>query len=128
VPGGGEARGTLDFVDNAVDPETGTILLHAELPNADRALWPGQLVDVALTVAVQQGAVIVPSMAVQPGQGNDLIFVVGADSAVEIRTVKVARVDGDTAVIAEGLKGDETVVIDGQLRLVPGTRIVPKSP
>jgi membrane fusion protein, multidrug efflux system len=127
LPGGGSAHGKLGFVDNSVDASTGTILLMAELPNEDHRLWPGQLVDVAITVAVTKDAVVVPMRAVQPSQSGDSIFVVGADGAVELRTVKVARIDGDTAEIAEGLKGDETVVTDGQLRLVPGTHVTPKA-
>ena len=124
--GGAVAHGVLDFIDNAVDSTTGTILLRANLENAARTLWPGQLVDVALTVALDKGAVIVPARAVQPGQNGDYVFVVGADGAVEQRVVKVRSTDRNEAVIADGLKGDETVVTDGQLRLVPGTHVAPK--
>ncbi|HEX5012383.1 MAG TPA: efflux RND transporter periplasmic adaptor subunit [Planctomycetota bacterium] len=123
VPGGGTLQGALGFIDNAVDPATGTILLMADFANADRALWPGQLVDVALIVGVDQGAVVVPAGAVQPGQKGSMVFVVGADGTVQPRDVQVLRTDAGLSVLSDGLQGDETVVTDGQLRLVPGSRV-----
>ncbi|HEV8630355.1 MAG TPA: efflux RND transporter periplasmic adaptor subunit [Thermoanaerobaculia bacterium] len=123
---GGAARfGHLSFVDNAIDPETGTIQLKASFDNADRALWPGQLVQVALKLGEEQ-AVVAPEAAVQSGQQGDYVFVVKADQTVESRPVKVARTLGDRVVIAEGLTGGETVVTDGQLRLVPGAKVTIK--
>jgi membrane fusion protein, multidrug efflux system len=119
--------GTLTFVDNAIDPTTGTIQLKATLDNRDRSLWPGELVNVALKLG-QEEAVVAPDSAVQSGQQGDYVFVVGADQTVESRPVKVARTFGDQAVIAEGLQGGETVVTDGQLRLVPGAKITVKTP
>ena len=123
APGGGTLQGTLGFIDNAVDPATGTITLMADYANADQALWPGQLVDVALIVGVDEGAVVVPAGAVQPGQKGSTVFVVGADGTVQPHDVQVLRTDGGVAVLASGLQGDETVVTDGQLRLVPGARV-----
>ena len=124
--GGASHTGTLTFVDNAIDPTTGTILLKATVDNRDRSLWPGELVNVALKLGEEE-AVVAPESAVQSGQQGDYVFVVGADQTVESRPVKVARTFGDQAVIAEGLQGGETVVTDGQLRLVPGAKITVKA-
>jgi multidrug efflux system membrane fusion protein len=116
------AQGTLAFVNNTVDPATGTIQLKATFPNTDDALWPGQFVDVALTLTSEQ-AVVVPAVAVQPGQQGTFVFVVRPDLTVESRPVKVGRRLAREAVIAEGLRAGERVVTDGHLRLTPGARI-----
>jgi len=120
------AHGVLTFVDNAVDTATSTILLKATFPNEDEALWPGQFVDVTLTLGEEPDRVVVPSGAVQNGQEGTYVYVVGPEQKVDLRTVKVARQDAAEAVIDEGLRGGETVVTDGQLRLVPGSRVQPK--
>jgi len=114
-------------MNNTVDPTTGTIQLKATFPNADSALWPGQFVDVALTLTSQQ-AVVVPAQAVQAGQQGSFVFVVKPDSTVESRPVKVGRRLARELVIEQGLKGGERIVTDGQLRLVPGTRVEVKPP
>ncbi len=124
--GGGAHTGSLSFVDNAVDATTGTIQLKATMDNADRALWPGELVNVTLRLGDEQ-AVVAPESAVQSGQEGDYVFVVKADQTVESRPVKVARTSGDRVVIAAGLAGGETVVTDGQLRLVPGSKVTIKT-
>ena len=116
------ARGTLTFVNNAVDPATGTIQLKATFPNTDDALWPGQFVDVALTLT-SENAVLVPTVAVQPGQQGTFVFVVKPDLTVESRPVKVGRRLARDVVISEGVGAGERVVTDGQLRLVPGARV-----
>ncbi|MGE5233313.1 MAG: efflux RND transporter periplasmic adaptor subunit [Acidobacteriota bacterium] len=115
--------GRLVFIDNAVDTATGTIALKAEFPNQDRALWPGQFVNVALTLGVDQGAVVAPSQAVQSSQAGDFVFVIKDDQTVDMRPVTVERTAGERAVIAKGLEPGERVVVDGQLRLAPGTRV-----
>ena len=125
--GGAPAAGTLSFLDNAVDRTTGTIGLKAEFPNADRRLWPGQFVNVVLTLAVQANAVVVPSQAVQSGQGGQYVFVVKNDMTVEMRRPKIDRTIGNETVIAEGLAAGDKVVIDGQLQLVPGARVQARS-
>lgn len=125
--GEGARVGRLTFVDNSVDPATGTIQLKATFANADRALWPGQLVQVALRLGTEQ-AVVAPEGAVQSGQRGDYVFVVKPDQTVESRPVKVARSVGGRAVIAQGLAGGETVVTEGQLRLSPGAKVVVKQP
>ena len=120
---GGAQRGELTFLDNAVDPTTGTILLKATFANENLALWPGAYVDVVLTLATEPGAVVVPSQAVQTGQSGQYVYVVKSDLTVESRKVTVSRLHGALAVVANGLAPGERVVTDGQLRLAPGTRV-----
>jgi multidrug efflux system membrane fusion protein len=115
--------GSLSFVDNTVDNTTGTIKLKATFPNGDHRLWPGQFATMTLRLAVQENATIVPSQAVQVGQAGDFVFVVAPDSSAEQRSVKVARTIGGDSVIAQGLKPGETVVTDGQMRLIPGIKV-----
>jgi len=119
------ARGTLKVIDNAVDTNTGTIKLKAVFENADHLLWPGQFVNVVLTLDTQSNATVVPSEAVQDGQRGQFIFVVKADQTVEPRPVTVARTIGRKAVITKGVAPGETVVTDGQLLLFPGAKIHP---
>ena len=125
VPGapGGVVRGKLTFVNNTVDPTTGTIQLKATFENAENALWPGQFVTVAVVLTRQIGALVVPSQAVQNGQNGEYVFVVKADDTVEARPVVPGTPDGPDVVIASGLRAGERVVTDGQLRLVPGARV-----
>ncbi len=117
------AEGRLTFVDNAVDPTTGTIKLKAVFANADRKLWPGQFVNVTLTLAEQVDATVVPGTAVQNGPEGQIAFVVRADNSVEIRKVKVLRTDGDFAVIGEGIAPGERIVTEGQLRLTETSKV-----
>ena len=120
------STGTLSFVDNAVDTATSTVLLKATFANQDETLWPGQFVDVTVVLGEEPNRIVVPSPAVQTGQQGQYVFVVGSDETVELRPVKVDRMDETDAVIAKGLSAGETVVTDGQLRLVPGAKIVAK--
>lgn len=116
-------KGELSFIDNAVDPTTGTIQLKATFPNTDRFLWPGQYVNAVLTLTTQSGAVVVPSHAIQSGQEGAYAFVVKPDSTVEYRKVTAGRtVDGEI-VVEKGIAAGEKVVTDGQLRLGQGSRI-----
>jgi membrane fusion protein, multidrug efflux system len=125
VPSGGLApvAGKLSFIDNTTDASTGTIKLKAEFANTDKALWPGQFVDVVLTLTHQDNAIVVPANAVQNGPNGQYVFVVKPDRSVDVRDIKVARSEGDISVMASGLKPGETVVTVGQLRLAPGTKI-----
>jgi multidrug efflux system membrane fusion protein len=127
VPGG-VVRGKLTFVNNTVDPSTGTIQLKATFENDENALWPGQFVNVALTLTRQTGAILVPSQAVQSGQKGQYVFVVKADQTVEARPVVPGAIDGRHVVITSGLQPGERVVTDGHLRLAPGTRVDVKTP
>jgi len=127
-PTGGDltASGRISFVDNQVDPTTGTIRIKAMFPNGDRSLWPGQFANIVVTLATDSHAVVVPTIAVQTGQQGQYVFVVKSDQTVEMRPVQIARAVGDQSIIASGVKVDETVVTDGQLRLVPGSRVAVK--
>jgi multidrug efflux system membrane fusion protein len=118
--------GRLSFVDNAVDPTTGTITLKADFANADHALWPGQFVQVETRLGVDVGAIVVPSAAVQTGQNGAQIFVVKADRTIDIRPVKVLRTSGDQTLVAAGVRAGETVVTDGHLRITPGAKVEAK--
>jgi len=117
------ASGVLTFVDNAIDQTTGTIALKATFDNRDSALWPGQFLNVRLTLTTEKGAVVAPSAAVQTGQSGQYVFVVRDDMTAEMRTVEVRRTRGEESVIGSGLKPGERVVTDGQLRLAPGARV-----
>ncbi|MEO9163866.1 MAG: efflux RND transporter periplasmic adaptor subunit [Casimicrobiaceae bacterium] len=125
VPNSGEAAvsGKLSFIDNTTDATTGTIKLKAEFPNSDKALWPGQFVDVVLTLTHQDNAIVVPPTAIQNGPNGQYVFVVKPDQTVELRDVKVSRSEGDFSVVASGIKPGDTVVTVGQLRLAPGTKV-----
>lgn len=122
------SNGHITFVDNAVDQTTGTIKIKGTFPNDDRRLWPGQFVNVTVGLATEPNALVVPAAAVQTGQNGQYIFVVKADKTVELRTVTIARSDGIETVLATGVRAGDTVVTDGQLRLVPGTKISVKTP
>jgi multidrug efflux system membrane fusion protein len=122
----GPATGKLSFVDNTVDTATGTIRLKGEFVNADRRLWPGQYVDVVLTLADQPDAIVIPSQAVQNGQQGPFVFVVKTDMTVEARSVSVNRSSDGQTVIDKGLNQGEQIVTDGQLRLVPGSKVEQK--
>ena len=112
--------GTLIFIDNVINDASGTIRLKASFPNADEALWPGQYVNVGLILRDEPQALVVPGAAVQNGQQGTYVFVVNEDKTVTLRPVRIARQAGTLAVVATGLKPGETVVIDGQARLMPG--------
>lgn len=119
--------GTLTFVDNTVDNTTGTIKLKGTFANTDHRLWPGQFSAMSLRLSVEENATVVPSQAIQTGQSGDFVYVVKSDLTAESRPVKVARTIGSDAVIAKGIEPGETVVTDGQLRLIPGIKVQIKS-
>jgi membrane fusion protein, multidrug efflux system len=115
--------GRLIFVDNAVDPSTGTIRLRAQFDNSDAMLWPGQFVNVSLRLYEQAGALLVPATAVQSGPDGQYVYVVDDDQVADVRRITVQRTDGERAIIEKGLANDERVVIRGQLRLGPKVRV-----
>lgn len=121
------AEGKVSFIDNQVDRQTGTIKVKGTFANADRRLWPGLFADVALRLKTDPRAVVAPAAAVQTGQQGQYVYVVKDDQTVELRPVTVARTNGDEAVIGSGLKGGETIVLDGQLRLTPGAKVTAKT-
>jgi len=116
-------EGVLTFVDNTVDMTTGTIKLKGTFVNEKKRLWPGQFVNVVLTLTTQPNAVVVPSQAIQTGQSGQYVFVIKNDLTVESRPLVVGRaLDGET-VVEKGLQPGEKVVTDGQLRLIPGAKV-----
>jgi multidrug efflux system membrane fusion protein len=126
-PSGGdslEIEGRLAFVDNAVDPATGTLLLKGEIANRDGALWPGEFVQLRLVLTMEPDAIVVPAPAVTIGQQGAYVYVLNPDSTATPRPVTVKRTDDVTAVVASGLEPGETVVTDGQFRLAPGAKVL----
>jgi multidrug efflux system membrane fusion protein len=121
-------QGELTFIDNAVDTTTGTIQLKATFPNEDGTLWPGQFVQVALTLSDLTNTIVVPSQAVQTGQNGQFVYVVKPDQIAEERPVTIGITYQGETVVQSGLKAGETVVTDGQLRLAPGVKVSVKTP
>ena len=117
------STGRVNFIDNFIDPTTGTIKIKGTFPNEDHRLWPGQFVNVVVTLTQDPDAVVVPSAAVQNSQSGQYVYVITADKTTEMRPITIARTAGDQIVVGSGLKGGETVVTDGFLRLVPGSRV-----
>jgi multidrug efflux system membrane fusion protein len=120
-------NGRLDFIDNTIDATTGMITLKAVFANEDKALWPGRFVYVVTRTGIDVGAIVVPSTAVQNSQNGATVYVLKPDQTVEFRTVKVTRTDGESTLLAAGVKAGETVVTDGQLRLLPGMKAEPRA-
>jgi len=118
--------GHVTFIDNSVDPTSGTIKLKAIFDNSTRDLWPGQFVNVTMQLTTDPHAVVAPAAAVQASQNGQYVYVVKGDRTVELRNVSVERTAGADAIIAKGVKPGETVVTDGQLRLTPGARVMIK--
>lgn len=115
--------GQVAFVDNAVDPATNTVKLRASFANAEEALWPGQFVNIALTLGSDADALVVPATAVKEGPNGSYVFVVKADGRAEQRNVTVARTLDGESMIAKGLSVGETVITDGQSRVVDGAKV-----
>lgn len=120
---GTAVSGELSFFDNRVDPATGSILLKALFPNTDKALWPGQFVNLTAILSTMKDAVVVPAQAIQTGQQGEFAFIVKDDMTVAMSPVKTGQVLDGSAVILEGVKPGDTVVTDGHLRLRPGSRV-----
>jgi multidrug efflux system membrane fusion protein len=117
------AQGRLEFVDNSVDPSTGTILLRAVFANENEALWPGQFVNATLVLRTEEDAVVLPPDAIQTGREGAFVYVVTAENTVQYRVVTVDRIVAGAAVISKGVAAGETVVTDGQLNLVDGSKV-----
>ena len=116
-------EGFISFIDNAVDSQTGTIRLKGTFANREKKLWPGQFVNVVLTLTTEPNAIVVPSQAIQTGQEGQYVFVVKQDLIVESRPVVTGRSVNKETVVRKGLNTDEKVVTDGQLRLYPGAKV-----
>jgi multidrug efflux system membrane fusion protein len=115
--------GKMTFIDNSVDNTTGTIKLKAEFTNADRILWPGQFVNVVMILRTLRNAVVIPSEALQSGQQGQFVYVLNSDQTVQPRIVKPGQTIDNRLVIESGLAPGETVVTDGQMRLIPGAKV-----
>ncbi|HEY4257855.1 MAG TPA: efflux RND transporter periplasmic adaptor subunit [Candidatus Udaeobacter sp.] len=119
--------GDLYFIDNAVQPGSGTVKARAETPNPDHAFWPSEFVRVRFILDMIKNATLVPSQAVQVSQRGRFVFVVKPDNTVDLRMVKPGqRQDGDLIVVESGVKPGETVVVTGQLALSPDAKVEPK--
>ena len=117
------ASGSLTLIDNTVDSQTGTVHLKATFDNTNRVLWPGQFVDVVLTLDSVQNATVIPGEAVQAGQQGQFVYVVKADRSVEPRIVTVGRTLDTGVIVNSGVNPGETVVTDGQMLLYPGAHV-----
>src|SRR5439155_22520426 len=117
------ARGTVTFIDNAVDQTTGTIRLKATFANTDKRLWPGQFINVSMTLAVENDVLVIPAQALQTGQQGPFVFVVKPDQTVDTRRVAVNRTQGSETILTSGVEAGESVVTDGQPRLVQGAKV-----
>jgi membrane fusion protein, multidrug efflux system len=120
--------GVLSFMDNTVDSATGMISLKGTFTNASRRLWPGQYVNVALTLGAREAVVVVPTAAVQVSQTGRYVFIVKDDLTAESRDVKTGIAVADETVIEEGLRAGERVVTDGHLRLMQGAKVDIRKP
>ena len=116
-------QGALAFVDNSVDLATGTIKLKGLFQNEDRKLWPGQFINARLELSAQSDSLVVPAQAIQMGPDRQFVFAVKPDMTVEMREVTTGMQAGQEVVILKGLQAGERVVTEGQLRLIPGTRV-----
>ncbi|MBX9590460.1 MAG: efflux RND transporter periplasmic adaptor subunit [Hyphomonadaceae bacterium] len=130
VPGARRSpvRGTISFIDNQVDKQTGSILVKLMADNTDEVLWPGLAVEVALTVEVKPRMLSAPASAVLPAQQGMITWVIGPDSKVAPRVVTVERIVGQTVYLSSGVTAGERVVTDGQLRLAPGAPVTIEEP
>ena len=117
------AVGKLTLIDNQVDAATGTLHMKAQFDNTDAALWPGEFVNLRLVVSTEKNAVTVPARAVQQGPDGSYLFTIKPDNTVEMRKVEVSQTEQDLAVIKKGLSAGERIVVDGQYRLEPGTKV-----
>ena len=128
APDNRESTGALSFIDNTVDTSTGTIRLKSTFENAGRVLWPGQFVNVRARLSTERNRILIPSQAVQTGPDGKYVWIVSPDSSASMRKVRVLRnyaPPGQTeqAVIGEGIRPGEKVVLEGQLRLSPGAHV-----
>jgi multidrug efflux system membrane fusion protein len=120
--------GKLAVVDNQIDTTTGTIKLKASFPNKDLKLWPGQFVNSRLLLVVRTNSALVPASVVQRGPDGPYAFVVDKDMTVRMVPIKVTQIEDGEALIESGLKAGDQVVVDGQYKLQPGSKVKPSQP
>jgi multidrug efflux system membrane fusion protein len=117
------AEGTLTFIDNGVDPTTGTVKLKGTFLNQDRRLWPGEFVDVVLNLSVRKNAIVVPTKAIQTGQQGTYVLIVSQDNTAKAQPVETTGTFDNLTLVAGGLTKGDRVVVDGQLRVVPNGKV-----
>jgi membrane fusion protein, multidrug efflux system len=117
------AEGVLTFLDNAVDPATGTIKLKGTFENTTDKLWPGQFVNVRVRLRELPNTPVIPPSALQVGQSGEYVYVVKSDNTVEQRAVTISIREEEYLAVAQGLRAGETIVVDGQVRLTPGSKV-----
>ena len=120
-------EGDLTFIDNGVNPQTGTVKLKATVQNRDRRLWPGEFTDVVVNLSVHRNAIIVPTKAIQNGQQGDYVYVVTPQDTAEARPVKVTGTYQDYTLVASGITPGERVIVSGQLRVAPNAKVAVQS-
>jgi multidrug efflux system membrane fusion protein len=118
------ATGTLDFVDSAVDTASGTIAAKGKFANENYELWPGMYVDVEIKLDTRPNTVMIPTVAIQSGQKGPFVFVVKQDGTAEIRNIELLGIEGDQAALVSGVKDGDAVIVEGQMRLTEGARVV----
>src|ERR1700719_2996571 len=121
-------QGKLAVVDNEIDQTTGTVKLKATFPNADLKLWPGKFVNARLILSTREGATVIPSAVVQRGPQGTYAYVIKPDKTAAMRPIKVGQTEGNVAIVEDGLKPGEDVVVDGQYKLQPGAQVEISSP
>jgi membrane fusion protein, multidrug efflux system len=117
------AEGDLTFIDNGVNPQTGTVKLKATFVNKDRRLWPGEFADVVMNLSVHKNAIVVPTKAIQSGQQGDYVYVVTQQDTAEARPVKTSGTYQSLTLISTGLAAGERVIVNGQLRVAPNAKV-----
>ncbi len=117
------AEGRLDFIDNAITPQTGTVVLKTRVKNEKEVLWPGQFVNVRVVLTIEPDAIVVPDAAVQPGQDGSFVYLIDGESRVKVQPIKVSRQIGSDIVIAGGIKPGDRVITEFPQALQPGATV-----
>ena len=117
------AEGKLVFIDNTVTPQTGTVLLKTRVSNTKELIWPGQFVNVRVVLTIEPEAVVVPEVAVQPGQEGSFVYLMDAANKVQVQPVKVSRQIGNEVVIASGVKAGDHIITEIPQALQPGATV-----
>lgn len=120
------ATGQLALVDNQINTQTGTVRLKAIFPNPERLLWPNAFVKARLTLEVKKGALVVPAAAIQRGPAGTFVYVVAPDRTAVMKPVTVALMQGELAMLSDGVVAGDAVVVDGQAQLRPGGKVAPR--
>ncbi len=119
-------KGTLAFIDNAVDTQTGTIRMKARIPNQDEVIWPGELVSLRLILGIQQDALVIPESAVHPGQNGPFVYLI-ADGKAHVQAIKVARQVGNQVIVDSGLASGQQVIVSAPNNLRAESPVEPVS-